>query len=62
MEIKIQLMGREIECKNNRWEIRPEKRGLSKITVGGWRGILSGRFLSRDRSELGEIRRFWRGR
>jgi hypothetical protein len=59
---KIQLMRREMECKNNRWEEDRRRKGLSKITVGGWRGILPGRFLSRDRRELREIRRFWRGR
>jgi len=30
MEIKIQLMGREIECKNNRWEEGRRKGGYQK--------------------------------
>jgi hypothetical protein len=53
MENKIQLMGREMECKNNRWDEDRRREGLSIFTVGGWGGIFSGRFLPRDRGKLG---------
>jgi len=49
IENKIQLVDREMKCKNNRWEeSRRRNESLSVVTIGGWRGILPGRFLPRD--------------
>jgi hypothetical protein len=63
IENKIQLVGREMKCKNDRWEeSRRRNKPLSVVTIGWWRGILPGRFLPGDWGKLGEIGRLWRGR